>query len=260
MNPTIIQRKTLHNKLLAIVQPDNSDQLNSMAEEQKFIFYQESGFSFPIEPDTTPRLYQLCQTTKERLHVRKNVKFCIEDRAHITGFCAGGGNDDYPSVIGISSGAVNKLSDSELRFLIGHELGHLIMHSWWINFLYKSHFQDGKAPQDIAHLHHVYKLLSELEADRYGYLACNDLEAIVSYHYKEIGGIDIQKYGVPTSLFLEANRCQALLLMDGGWLGNTHPANALRIEAIHAFATSTSVHELNTRMEPIIRSIFNCND
>ncbi len=260
MNPTIMQRKTLHNKLLAIVQPDNSDQLNSVAEEQKFIYYQESGFSFPIEPDTTPRLYQLCQTTKERLHVRKNVKFCIEDRAHVTGFCAGGGNDDYPSVIGISSGAVNKLSDSELSFVIGHELGHVIMHSWWINSLYKSHFQDEKAPQDIAHLHHVFKLLSELEADRYGYLACNDLEAIVSCHYKEIGGIDIQKFGVPASMFLKANHRLAQMFMDGGWLGNTHPANALRIEAIHAFATSTSVHELNTRMEPIIRSIFNCND
>lgn len=175
MNPTIIQRKTLHNKLWKIVQPDNSDQLNSAAEEQKFNFYNEMGLHFPIEPDTTPKLYQLCQSIKERLHVHRNVLFCIGNRSHVSASCSEG-NDDYPSVVRISSGAVNTLSDGELSFLIGHELGHVIMHNLYIDFYYEKHFEKDKPPQNIAHLYHVHRLLSELEADRYGYLACGNLE------------------------------------------------------------------------------------
>jgi len=241
------------------VQPGSPAQLDMAAEEHKFNFYNEMGFYLPIEPDTTPRIYQLCQSIKERLHVRSNVLFCLGNRTNIAASC-NEGNDDYPSVIRISSGAVNTLSDSELSFIIGHELGHVIMHNLSLDFFYEKHFETEQPPHDVAHLYHVHRLLSELEADRYGYLACGNLEDFVSFKYRSTGGIDVQKFGVPASMFLEANHRQAQLFMNGGWLGDTHPANALRIEAIHAFATSTSVYELNTRMEPIIQSIFNCND
>ena len=48
--------------------------------------------------------------------------------------------------------------------------------------------------------------------------------------------------------------------MNGGWVGKTHPANALRAEALKIFATSKSASELRSRMSPIIDSIFKCYD
>ena len=113
---------------------------------------------------------------------------------------------------------------------------------------------------NVVHKKHVLALLSEMEADRYGYLACESLDAYVSLQYKLIGGLEIEKHGVTVPTFLWANRRRLQLFMDGGWLGNDHPANALRIEAVQIFATSKSAKELHERMQPIIDSILRCDD
>ena len=108
---------------------------------------------------------------------------------------------------------------------------------------------------------HVLDLLAELEADRYGYLACNsDMDAFVSFMWKMSGGIDIHKFGVSTSTYLKANLSHVQKFMNGGWLGKRHPANALRIEAARVFATSKTNYVLREQMKPIIDSIENCDD
>ena len=113
----------------------------------------------------------------------------------------------------------------------------------------------------LAHDIHVLDLLSELEADRYGYLACNgDMDAFISFMYRLSGGIDQQRFGVSTSSFLNANMRHFQKFMNGCWLGKRHPANALRIEAIRLFATCKTNRELEAQMKPIIDSIMNCDD
>ena len=113
----------------------------------------------------------------------------------------------------------------------------------------------------MTHQFHVYQLLSELEADRYGFLACGcNLDTFVSYQYKFCGGIDQQRFGVSTETFLKANQRYMQKFLNGGWLGKRHPAYALRIEAIRIFATCKTDRELHVQMQPIIDSIENCDD
>jgi hypothetical protein len=108
---------------------------------------------------------------------------------------------------------------------------------------------------------HVLDLLAELEADRYGFLACNsDMDAFVSFMWQMSGGIDIHKFGVSTSTYLKANLSHVQKFLNGGWLGKRHPANALRIEAIRLFATSKTNYVLREQMKPIIDSIVECDD
>lgn len=259
LNPIIIQRKRLHNKLWDIVQP-NSTQIEQELNEHKRTFYKESAYRFPVDAYITPGLNMLCKSVKERLHVDKDVAFFIDDCAIISAYCMVSGNKEYPSIVTLSSGAVNQLNDKELAFIIGHELGHIIMEDDMVRYFYHKCYSKDKVPQELAHTKHVHALLSEMEADRYGYLACESLADYVSLQYKLTGGLDIEKHGVTVPTFLWANRRRLQLFMDGGWLGNDHPANALRIEAVHIFATSKSASELRNRMQPIIDSILRCED
>ena len=260
MNPTIIQRKILHYKFWKILQPNSTFQIEQELEDQKFTYYNESAYRFPIDAYTTPGLNMLCQSVKERLHVKKDVVFFVDNHTTISGCNMVSGNKEYPSIVTLSSGAVNRLNDKELAFLIGHELGHIIMEDGLIRFLFRIGDPNIRVPRNFRHLLHVYDLLSELEADRYAYLACESLDSFVSYQYKLIGGLDMDKFGVSAPTFFMANRRRMQLFMNGGWLGREHPANALRIEAVHIFATSKSQNELHDKMKPIIKSIFKCED
>ena len=50
-------------------------------------------------------------------------------------------------------------------------------------------FCKDNAPKFLTHQLHVYELLSEQEADRYGFLACGyNLDTFVDYQYKFTGG------------------------------------------------------------------------
>jgi len=260
LNPSIPQREKLHNILWEQVQPNSTYQIDLELEDQKYTYYNESCYRFPINPYTTPSLSFLCDSVKERLHIHSNIMFCIENNTYINGACMTSGNKEYPDIVRITSGVVNMLTNDELAFIIGHELGHVIMQNGLVQLFFCQLYKDT-APNHLYHQFHVYQLLSELEADRYGYLACgSNLDTFVSYQYKFTGGIDQQRFGVSTDMFLKANQRHMQKFLHGGWLGKWHPAHALRIEAIRLFATCKTNRELETKMKPIIDSIMNCDD
>lgn len=261
LNPIIPQRKKLQDQLWDFVQPNSTHQIDLELENQEYIYYNECCYNLPIEAYTTPSLHLLCLLVKKRLHVTENVIFQVDNREFITGSSSVSGNNKYPSVVSLSAGAINTLNEKELSFLIGHELGHVISRNGLVRFFFSKLPPQAKVPEDIHHAMHVLDLLAELEADRYGYLACNsDMDAFVSFMWQMSGGIDIHKFGVSTSTYLKANLSHVQKFLNGGWLGRRHPANALRIEAIRLFATSKTNYVLREQMEPIIDSIFECDD
>ena len=261
LNPIIPQREKLQNIVWRHVQPTSTHIIDLEQEDQKYTYYNESCYKFPIGPYTSPALSLLCKSIQERLRVQGDFMFCIDDFSCIQGTCLNSGNTEYPTIIRLTSGAVNLLTDNELAFLIGHELGHAIMQNGLVQFFFNIFYKDNTAPKFLTHQFHVYQLLSELEADRYGFLACGcNLDTFVSYQYKFCGGIDQQRFGVSTETFLKANQRYMQKFLNGGWLGKRHPANALRIEAIRLFATCKTNRELKAQMKPIIDSIQNCDD
>ena len=261
LNPIIPQRKNLQDQLWEFVQSNSTHQIDLELKHQKNIYYTECCYNLPIEAYTTPSLHLLCQSVKERLHVTDNVIFQVDNIEFIRGSSYVSGNNKYPSIVSLSAGAVNRLNENELSFLIGHELGHVISRDGLARFFFSKLPPQTKVPENIHHAMHVLDLLAELEADRYGYLACNsDMDAFVSFMWQMSGGLDIHKFGVSTSTYLKANLGHAQKFLNGGWIGKRHPANALRIEAVRVFATSKTNYVLREQMKPIIDSIFDCDD
>ena len=253
LNPIISQRKNLWHKLWEDVHPQSADQIQKELWAYRTDFYEESGSNLPIEAVTTPALYSLCQSIKDKLNVHDDIVFQIDCRAIIQGNCMVPGNDQYPALINFSSGAINRLYSNELAFLIGHELGHTITKDGVVYFYYYLKYGKEGASKKIAHKMKVYKLLSELEADRYGYIACGSLESYISFYYKSRAGLDINKTGVSVQQFIEGNHKRVQYFINDGYMGSdNHPYDAIRIEAVNIYATSKDYSELCSRMNPLI--------
>ena len=136
METEIIQRKNLLQNLWKDVHPQNSEQIQKEISAYRTDFFEESGFNLPIDADTTPALYHLCQSVKNKLNIHGNIVFQIDNRAGFQGNCMVPENDQYPILINFSSGAINRLSENELSFLIGHELGHTVTKDGIVYFFY----------------------------------------------------------------------------------------------------------------------------
>lgn len=259
MNPIIIQRKNLQKKLWDIVRPINAQDEQIELGAYRRDFYEECGFNLPIELNTAPSLYRFCQSVKDKLNVQDDVWFQIQNRVSILGNSIVSGNDRFPSIIRLSSGAISKLTENELSFLIGHELGHVINKDVVVLFYFDYKYGKEGAPKDLARKLKVFQLLSELEADRFGYLACGSLDTYVSFIYKSRSGLDFSTTGISIEQFLEGNHNRAKFFMDGGFMsGDTHPYDAIRIEALHIFATSKDARELSSRMFPLVYYLDHC--
>ena len=72
------------------------------------------------------------------------------------------------------------------------------------NFIYK---EEDEVPDFVTSRLTLYRLLSELSADRYGYIACGgDEETAITTEYKLSSGIDISKMHVQLQALIEENK------------------------------------------------------
>lgn len=100
---------------------------------------------------------------------------------------------------------------------------------------------------------------AEITYQRYGFYDESgfnlpiEADTTISYQYKRIGGIDIKKFGVPASQFIEGNRKRVQMFINGRMMGsNAHPYDAIRTEALYIFASSKDARELSSRMYPLV--------
>lgn len=84
------------------------------------------GSHFHITKGACSRLYNLIQEVVKTLNIDTNIhklEFYVEEGYHINSYTL---RDNEAFYIVLTTGAVDRLSEEELKFLLGHELGHLI--------------------------------------------------------------------------------------------------------------------------------------
>jgi Zn-dependent protease with chaperone function len=154
---------------------------------------------------------------------------------------AGAFGMDRPFIV-INSGAVKLLDDDEMRYLLGHELGHVmsghaLYHTLLVLLLNVSlsalPFLAGVAilPIQLALLEWFRK--SELSSDRAGLLATQDPIASLRLHLKFAGGgdmaeMDLNAFLVQAKEFEEQGGAIDRIFKILGVLGRSHPFNTVR--------------------------------
>jgi Zn-dependent protease with chaperone function len=193
-----------------------------------------------LTPLIAPRLTGLLDEVCQRLDFDEPVELFVEPSADINGFALHRISTGKPHVISLTSGLVERMTDSEICFVLGHELGHLRYRH------YKSRMvkvvltgEENRLPPLLERRLETWDRLAELSADRAGYAAVDgDLNAIVSAFFKMASGLGPAHLKYDINAFLgqleEIQRIERRDLLARF----SHPATPVRVRALQVFGES----------------------
>lgn len=232
-----------HN-LWEILEGDVISKIKKEAKVEKtgnYYKYLLEGHSFKLGKDLLPKLYKPFKDVCTALHFSEPVEFYISNAPEFNASASSSQDKDEPHLINLNSGLVNTLDEDELRFVIGHELGHIISKNIEIKEVIEFIFPRFQGiPLLLYNKISLWDKLSELTADRYGLIACGDPDKCVSAFFKMSSGLSLNRYNLNLETFLEENE----KLLESFRKENTvnvasHPMNPIRIKALQHFAKSS---------------------
>lgn len=216
------------------------------------------GHSFKVESRLMPHLYDLFHEVKDKLGFTENVDFYITGDSNVNAFAVASTQEGQPHIINVNSGLIDLMTDNELRFVIGHEFGHLINRDTSLLQLLYFIFPPGASqPLVLQYKMRLWQQLSELVADRYGYMAIPDLEVCVSAFFKMSSGLDLSRINMEIDAYVEENLKHLEYFRTGQGLNTaSHPVNPIRVQSLNLFATSKSNEELEEKMVDILHMLL----
>lgn len=220
------------------------------------------GHSLKVEKELLPDFNQLCQEVKEKLGVKDNVDFYITGDSSVNAFSVAAESEGEPHIVNINSALFDLMTTDELRFVVGHELGHLINKDTALVRLIQFVFPpNAEVPVTLQYKIRLHEQLAELVADRYGYMAVENLDVCVTAFFKMASGLDLVKMNVSIeTLLADNNRRLEYFLKDKGMSRASHPVNPIRVQALNLFAKSKSKKDLDKGMEELIAILLKVGD
>lgn len=211
------------------------------------------GHSLKVEKELLCDFYNLCHEVKKKLKFEEKVDFYITGDSSVNAFSVAAENEGEPHIVNINSALFNLMTTDEMRFVIGHELGHLINKDTKLKRLILFVFPpESNVPVMLQHKIRLHDQLAELVADRYGYLATENLDVCVTAFFKLASGLDLTKMNVSIdALIADNNRRLDYFLNDKGISRAAHPVNPIRIQALNLFANAKSKEALDSGMDEL---------
>jgi uncharacterized tellurite resistance protein B-like protein len=219
--------------------------------------------SVRLTPAILPELYKMKDECQEALAMSEPIELFVSPMAGLNAYC-------YKPPIGhnivvLSSQLVEKFTMPELKFVIGHELGHAIFNHAAIPMPIVANV--GDAAGRIVSLDTALKLFkwsraAEFSADRLGYHCANNVEAAISAFFKLASGLEMSITMDHTKSFLSQISALTLSPLARPNLDprdsdadcfQTHPFSPLRVRSLMRYAAhlkgEISDSELNDLLE-----------
>lgn len=143
----------------------------------------------------------------------------------------------------VNSALLEDFTSNELRFVFGHELGHVLFRHSQISvretLTLAEEINPGLISPETKNLMYKWSRAAELSADRVGLLCCGQLEFASKALFKTVSGLS----GVNIDLILSSFRSQYDILKNHmeklsdaqSWIG-THPMIPIRFKSIELAA------------------------
>lgn len=198
------------------------------------------GHSFKVSEKLAPRLFNSFKEVMGLLEFNESTEFYITNNPELNAFAVSRLEEDQSHIININSGLIDKVDDDELKFIVGHEIGHLISNNANIAQLLNFVFADQtETPLMMQHKIAVWDKLSELTADRFGFIACGRLDKVLSCFFKMASGLSVERLNFDPKAFSIENE-EILKYFKETGSGNllSHPINPIRIKAVELFEIS----------------------
>jgi Zn-dependent protease with chaperone function len=172
---------------------------------ERLLRIQFTGSNLCVNPDNFPEIYEKVDEACKILDVPIRPEIFITAEGNINAFLAG---VEHPLLV-LTSSAIDQLTDDELLFVIGHEIGHMksghVLYYQMAEYFHVIAAMIGKAtlgigsllstPMQIALLN--WKRTSEFTSDRAGLLVCQDANVAI--------GAMIKLAGLPRKYFGKFN-------------------------------------------------------
>jgi len=159
------------------------------------------------------------------------------------------------TVIGFSSAAIEKLTATELEFVLGHELGHALLNHADIN----CEAVIGMAGEKHEDLVRGWQRAAEISADRAGLLCAGSLEVGLAALIKTVSGLNVRLDAANINEILQQWDAFADEILQEGTRDTTlsHPFPLLRLRALAIYAqhgngdaTNLETDRMMAYMEP----------
>lgn len=149
------------------------------------------GSNFHVTNESCPELYNMVRESAEILDIDRLPEIYTQWSYAINAYTTGYKDN---AILVIYSGAVDLMTDNELNFVVGHELGHYrsghVLYHAMVNYfahIISSNILAGKLLVPIQISLNYWNRMSEFSADRAGLLACQDLDAALTAIMKMAG-------------------------------------------------------------------------
>ncbi len=184
-----------------------------------------------------PRIYDICDEVKTKLGFDESIDFYLFANAEANAFSLNGFGL-VPHIISFTSALIQQVSDDELRWIIGHEIGHLIYCHNKLDVAQKffPKNDDDRPPAGMTINYARYRNYSEISADRIGFIAMPDIGTVTKSLFKITYGIPDTHFKLDIEEYMkQLNRIKEI---NVGNLFSTHPNSMIRIKALLDFAQS----------------------
>jgi len=204
--------------------------------------------AYPVTAQTEPELDLLARSCAARLQTGPFKVFIAPENA-LNAYTFG---LVEPQVVVVYAGVINIMDVDELRFIIGHELGHIRLGHTWLNSLV-----GGMAGIPSPYLAAVVLYFSfrwwnracEYSADRAGLLACGNPEKGYSALIKLVGGSSATRSVQGWQETLQRIESEDDHLENNlGELLSTHPMIVRRLQALRQYGASPEYQHLLAQM------------
>jgi Zn-dependent protease with chaperone function len=154
-----------------------------------------------------------------------------------------------PKVVVLYSGLIQVMEANEIKFIVGHEIGHVRLGHTWLNSLVGG-MAGIPSPFGAAVILRLTLLfwnrMCEYSADRAGLLACGDVDKAISALVKiETGG---RYTAADHGRTLQPLNTQDAFVEEFGDLFSTHPGISRRVDALRKYAASSEYQTLQARI------------
>lgn len=201
----------------------------------------------------SPEVADALAQCREMIGYKEPIEMYIRPEPVMNAFCMR--NPSGPLIICISSRLLETFTPAELKFVIGHEMGHAAFNHHGIPMPTTAMMEDmgGTIVSRPTSLQlYLWCRTAELSADRIGMICARDHEAAASGFFKLASGLssprvkaDLEAYARQVESLASVPEARKELRDDDDTLDcfSTHPYSPLRVRAVVAFAKSKTYQD-----------------